>query len=111
MADWHLWKLKFLTRLVSGRRVVRQPSFAVESLEARRLLAANVVTYHNDSASTGVNSQETLLTPANVNSQSFGKVFTTSLDGYVHAQPLFLLGAEYPRARVFAIVVSRGHPA
>ena len=104
MADWHLWKLKFLTRLVSGRRVVRQPSFAVESLEARRLLAANVVTYHNDSASTGVNSQETLLTPANVNSQSFGKVFTTSLDGYVYAQPLFLSGLSIPGQGVHDVV-------
>jgi hypothetical protein len=104
MTDWHLWKRKFLPRLVSGRRVVRQPSFAVESLEARRLLAASVVTYHNDSASTGVNSQEILLTPANVNSQSFGKVFTTSLDGFVYAQPLFLSALSIPAQGVHDVV-------
>jgi fibronectin type 3 domain-containing protein len=60
----------------------------METLEARRLLSANVLNYHNDNASTGVNSNENELTPTNVKVGSFGKLFSTTLDGQVYAQPL-----------------------
>ncbi|HEV3303374.1 MAG TPA: hypothetical protein VG055_27225, partial [Planctomycetaceae bacterium] len=61
---------------------------SIESLEPRWLLSASVVSYHNDAASDGQNLQETVLTPSNVNSSSFGKLFTASVDGQVYAQPL-----------------------
>ena len=50
----------------------------------------DVLTYHNNHARTGLNSKETILTPANVNSASFGKLFTISVDGKVDAEPLYI---------------------
>src|SRR5438874_254919 len=50
----------------------------------------SVTTYHNDNARTGQNTSETTLTPANVNSTQFGKLFTAAVDGIVFAQPLYL---------------------
>ena len=50
----------------------------------------DVLTYHYDMSRQGVTSQETILTPSNVNSSSFGKVSFFSVDGKVDAQPLYL---------------------
>src|SRR5450432_2917303 len=55
---------------------------------------ANVVTWHNDISRSGVNAGETVLTPVNVNSTDFGKLFQIELDGQVFAQPLYLSGIE-----------------
>jgi hypothetical protein len=52
----------------------------------------DVLTYHNDIARTGQNLGETILTPDNVNSRSFGKLFTLPVDGKVDAQPLYVSG-------------------
>src|SRR5580693_5653142 len=50
----------------------------------------DVLTYHNNTARNGVNSSETTLTPGNVNSSSFGKLFTIPVVGLVDAEPLYL---------------------
>jgi hypothetical protein len=55
-----------------------------------------VLTWHNDAARTGQNLLETILTPANVNSASFGRLFTLSLDGKVDAQPLYVPSLAIP---------------
>jgi outer membrane protein assembly factor BamB len=58
--------------------------------------AENVLTYHNGPARTGLNPHETILTPANVSSASFGKLFSDPVDGAVYAQPLYLAGVSIP---------------
>jgi hypothetical protein len=49
-----------------------------------------VLTYHNDTFRTGGYRQETKLTPTNVNSTTFGKLFIMPADGLVDAQPLYV---------------------
>lgn len=49
-----------------------------------------VLTYHYDAARAGANMYETTLTTSNVNSTTFGKMFTLPVDGAVYAQPLYV---------------------
>ncbi len=53
---------------------------------------AAVLTYHNDISRTGLNSNETTLTAANVNPAQFGKLGTMPVTGLVDAEPLYVGG-------------------
>src|SRR5262249_14567976 len=62
-----------------------------EWLESR-LAPANVpvLSGHYDALLSGANTQETILTPANVNPTNFGNLFNYAVDGYIYAQPLYV---------------------
>jgi hypothetical protein len=54
----------------------------------------SVTTYHYDNNRTGWNKNETVLTPANVASTSFGLLHTVPLDDQVDGQPLLVPGVN-----------------
>ena len=58
--------------------------------------AQSVTTSQYDNARSGTNPLETTMTPRNVNTRHFGKLFTLKVDGDVNAQPLFVPGLEIP---------------
>ncbi len=77
---------------------------ALESLETRRLLSVNVLTAHNDLTRQGLDSNELALTPANVNSSSFGKLISYSVTGQVYAQPLYVANLAIPANGIHNVV-------
>ena len=50
----------------------------------------NVLTFHNDNMRSGHNRGETILKVSNVNSATFGKLFSYPVDGYLYAEPLYV---------------------
>ena len=74
----------WLSLLVGGSPAVAQGPFSGDGVQ--------VSTYHNDDARTGRNLKETILTPATVNKDKFGKIRSLKVDGDVYAQPLYLSG-------------------
>ncbi len=59
---------------------------------AAALPGVDVITQHFDNGRSGANTQETLLTTANVNQANFGKLFTVTLNANVNGQALYVPG-------------------
>jgi MYXO-CTERM domain-containing protein len=55
-----------------------------------------VLTQHNNNERTGAYLTETTLNVANVNSSSFGKLFSRAVDDQIYAQPLYVPGLAIP---------------
>jgi hypothetical protein len=60
------------------------------------LLSADVLTWHNDNARTGLYDSETQLSTTNVNVNTFGKLFILPADGKVDAAPLYKANVTIP---------------
>ena len=66
---------------------------------------AGTFTFHNDNARDGQNLNETVLTPSNVTSSSFGKLFSYPLDGLTFASPLYVENVTIPGQGVHNVVI------
>src|SRR5215831_15524017 len=90
-----------ITRCGGGSTQAPDPT--VQALDP----TGDVLTYHNDNLRTGENLQETVLTPTNVNSTGFGKLFSYPVDGAIYAQPLYVknvpMGARGVRNVVYVV--------
>ena len=63
-----------------------------------------IVTGSSDNSRTGANENETLLTPSNVNKNSFGRLFTQSVDYQVLGQPLYVPNVVIPNKGTHNVV-------
>lgn len=70
---------------------------------------AGVATYHNNISRNGVNNQEYALTPANVTSSTFGKLFSCAVDGAIYAQPLWIPNLNIGGAQHNVVLVATQH--
>ena len=57
---------------------------------------AGVFTNRYDNARSGLNNQETILTPSNVTVGQFGRLFVLAVDGQVYSQPLYMQNVSIP---------------
>jgi len=64
----------------------------------------SVTTWHYDNAHSGATLNETILTPQNVNTSSFGKLFTQQVDDAVVGQALYLPHVTIPKQGVHNVI-------
>jgi hypothetical protein len=68
-----------------------------------------VYTSHNDVSRDGTNSHEYALTPANVNTTGFGKLFSCTADGAIYGQPLWVANVTVNGAHHNVVFVATAH--
>src|ERR1700757_1215829 len=68
--------------------------FITSTVLDSRVLAADILTNRGNLARSGLNQNETTLTPTNVSSRYFGLLYHNSVDGQVYAQPLYVTGQK-----------------
>src|SRR5690242_1659637 len=71
-------------------------AFIVANAAPSLAAAIPILTYHYNNARTGTNTSETILTPANVNVNRFGKLFSVPVDSGIYAQPLYVPNLTIP---------------
>ena len=69
----------------------------------------NVVTWHFDNNRSGLNANETSLSPGSVSSKTFGKLFSYLLDGYAYAEPLLMSNVTIKGATHNVVYVATEH--
>ncbi len=92
-SDWNFAAFSFL-RFSESRAVTFAAILLLTVLFAQLPLLGQtpITTWHYDNGRSGADTTETLLTPSNVNTKSFGKLFTLPVDGYIVGHPLYLPG-------------------
>src|SRR5947209_435480 len=67
------------------------------------------LTWKANNQRTGLQPNETILTPANVNATQFGQKFAVPVDGWVYAQPLYVAGVTIAGAKHNVVFVATEH--
>ncbi len=96
-----------------GSHTVLARSAADSTVTANSTVAVTdltgVFTYHNDISRTGANTQEFALTAATVNTNTFGKLFSCTVDAAVYAQPLWVANLTVGAAKHNVVFVATEH--
>jgi hypothetical protein len=81
---------------IAGVHIIRATTVAAPHVSGTATVAvtdlAGVFTYHNDLARDGANMKEYALRPSNVNTTTFGKLFSCPVRGAIYTQPLWVPG-------------------
>jgi hypothetical protein len=97
----------------AGNVTVTATSLADATKSATATLAVTdltgVTTYHNDLARDGANTHEFALTPSNVRTATFGKLFSCVVDGAIYAQPLWVANLTVGSAKHNIIIAATQH--
>ena len=97
----------------AGTHTVVASSVAAPTQTASATVAVTdltgVYTYHNDLARDGANTHEFALTPANVNTSSFGKLTSCAVDGVINGQPLWVANLTVNGAKHNVVFVTTQH--
>jgi hypothetical protein len=98
---------------VAGTHTIVATSMANSAQSASAVAAVTdlpgVYTYHNDLARDGANTQEYALTPANVNTSSFGKLASCAVDGAIYGQPLWVANVTVGGTKHNVVIVTTQH--
>jgi hypothetical protein len=70
---------------------------------------SGVLTFHNNLSRDGTNNHEFALTPSNVNTSTFGKLFSCQADGAIYAQPLWVPNLAVAGSSHNVIIVATQH--
>ncbi len=91
-------------------RLPKLPTFLLLATAfALPAFSQDVLTYHNNNARTGFDNKETTLTLTNVNSTTFGKLFTVAADGLVDAEPLYVSSVSISGVNHNLLIVATEH--
>jgi len=90
---------------IAGQILVLCVAVIVPGLRAQ----VNILTQHNDNGRTGNNPTETILNTVNVNTATFGKLFTRSVDGNIYAQPLYVSAVQIAGSVRNVVFVATAH--
>lgn len=103
----------FVAPSTAGTVTVTATSLADNTKKASATIGvsdlAGVTTYHNSLARDGVNSHEYALTPTNVQTATFGKLFSCTADGAIYGQPLWVPGVTIGGVKHNVVFVATQH--
>jgi hypothetical protein len=104
---------KYTPPSTGGTHTITSTSVADPTQSAAASMAVTdltgVYTYHNDLFRGGTNMHEFALTPASVNTTTFGKLFSCPVDGAIYAQPLWVANLSIGGAPHNVIIVATQH--